>query len=72
MNKKKIVIIIIIAVIAISIGLYTILPLFTNTVIDEPLPTASGVSLGALGIENFFKQIDWLQNIFIFSSPNRS
>ena len=72
MNKKKIVIIIIIAVVAISIGLYTILPFFTNTVIDEPLPTASGVSLGALGIENFFKQIDWLQNIFIFSSPNRS
>jgi len=72
MNKKKIVIIIIVAVVAISIGLYTILPLFTNTVIDEPLPTASGVSLGALGIENFFKQIDWLQNIFIFSSPNRS
>ena len=33
------------SVIAISIGLYTILPLFTNTVIDEPLPTASGVSL---------------------------
>jgi hypothetical protein len=58
MNKKKIIIIIIIAVVAISIGLYTILPLFTNTVIDEPLPTASGVSLSTLGIENFFKQID--------------
>jgi flagellar basal body-associated protein FliL len=54
MNKKKIVIIIIIAVVAISIGLYTILPLFTNTVIDEPLPTASGVSLSGLSIENFF------------------
>jgi flagellar basal body-associated protein FliL len=40
MNKKKIVVIIIIAVVAISIGLYTILPLFTNTVIDEPLPKA--------------------------------
>lgn len=50
MNKKKIVIIIIIAVVAISIGLYTILPLFTNTVIDEPLPTASGVSLSGLGL----------------------
>lgn len=58
MNKKKIVIIIIIAVVAISIGLYTILPLFTNTVIDEPLPTALGVSLSVLDIENFFKQID--------------
>lgn len=54
MNKKKIVVIIIIAVVVISIGLYTILPLFTNTVIDEPLPTASGGSLSALGIENLF------------------
>jgi flagellar basal body-associated protein FliL len=46
MNKKKIIIIIIIiAVAAISIGLYTILPLFTNTVVDEPLPTASGFNL---------------------------
>lgn len=53
MNKKKIVILIIIAVVTISIGLYTILPLFTNTVIDEPLPTAL-VSLSALAIENFF------------------
>ena len=34
-----------IAVIAISVGLYTVLPLFTNTVIDEPLPTASGMIL---------------------------
>ena len=56
MNIKKIVIIIIIAVVAISIGLYTILPLFTNTVINEPLPTASGVSLSALGIENFLNK----------------
>jgi flagellar basal body-associated protein FliL len=58
MNKKKIIIIIIIAVVAISIGLYTILPLFTNTIIDEPLPTASGLSLSTLGVENFLKQID--------------
>jgi hypothetical protein len=43
MKKTTIVIIIIIVVIAISVGLYTILPLFTNTVIDEPLPTASGM-----------------------------
>jgi len=56
MNKKKIIIIIIIAVVAISIGLYTILPFFTNTVIDEPLPTASGVSLSALGIKNFLNK----------------
>lgn len=56
MNKKKIIIIIIVAVVAISIGLYTILPFFTNTIIDEPLPTASGLSLSAPGVENFLKQ----------------
>ncbi|HJU78051.1 MAG TPA: hypothetical protein VJ599_00605 [Nitrososphaeraceae archaeon] len=56
MNWKKITIILIIAVVAISIGLYTILPLFTNTVVDEPLPTASEMILGALNDENL-KQI---------------
>lgn len=45
MKKTTIVIIILVAVIAISVGLYTVLPLFTNTVIDEPLPTASGMIL---------------------------
>ena len=48
MKKKTIIIIIVMVVIAISIGLYTILPLFTNTVIDEPLPTASGMTLDTL------------------------
>jgi hypothetical protein len=43
MNWKKTIIVIIISVVAISIGLYTILPLFTNTIVDEPLPTASGM-----------------------------
>jgi flagellar basal body-associated protein FliL len=51
MNKKKIIIVIIIAVVAISIGLYTILPLFTNTIVDEPLPTASGMISGVLNDE---------------------
>jgi len=52
MNKKKIIIVIILAVVAISIGLYTILPLFTNTIVDEPLPTASGMISGVLNDEN--------------------
>ena len=51
MKKKTIVIFIIIAVVAITIGLYTILPLFTNTTVDEPLPTASGMSLPAPSIQ---------------------
>ncbi|HJR85361.1 MAG TPA: hypothetical protein VJ772_08355 [Nitrososphaeraceae archaeon] len=53
MNWKKIIIVIIIAVVAISIGLYTILPLFTNTVVDEPFPTASEMILGVINDENF-------------------
>jgi hypothetical protein len=48
MNWKKIIIVIIISVVAISIGLYTILPLFTNTIVDEPLPTASGMISGII------------------------
>jgi hypothetical protein len=56
MNKKRIMIIILIAAVAISIGLYTILPLFTNTVIDEPLPTASGMSVSSPWIYNLLKQ----------------
>jgi len=56
MNKKRIIIIIIIAAVAISIGLYTILPLFTNTVIDEPLPTASGMNVSSPWFDNLLKQ----------------
>jgi flagellar basal body-associated protein FliL len=52
MNKKKIIIVIVIAVVAVLIGLYTILPLFTNTIVDEPLPTASGMISGVLNDEN--------------------
>jgi flagellar basal body-associated protein FliL len=55
MKKKTAIILIIIGVIAISIGLYTILPLFTNTV-DEPLPTASGLSTSEFDIYNFLEQ----------------
>jgi hypothetical protein len=56
MNKKKIIIVIILAVATISIGLYTILPLFTNTIVDEPLPSASGMISSVLNGENL-KQI---------------
>ncbi|HEX5976453.1 MAG TPA: hypothetical protein VFY68_04200 [Nitrososphaeraceae archaeon] len=48
MKKATIIIIIVIVVIAISVGLYTVLPLFTNTVVDEPLPSALGISLATL------------------------
>ncbi len=41
MNKKAIIVVIIIAAIAIPIGIYTASPLFINTVVDEPLPASS-------------------------------
>lgn len=59
MSKKKFIIAVIIAVVVISIGLYTVLPLFTNTVVDEPLPTAADSSIGALDITIFFPIIQW-------------
>ena len=52
MKKMTVIILVIIAIVAISIALYTILPLFTNTVVDEPLPTASGITLAGFEIEN--------------------
>jgi electron transfer DM13 len=41
MNKKAIIVIIIIAAIAIPVGIYTVSPLFINTTVNEPLPTSS-------------------------------
>ena len=41
MNKKAIIVIIIIAAIAIPIGIFTASPLFINTTVNEPLPTNS-------------------------------
>ena len=56
MNKKMVIVLIIIGVIVISFGLYTILPYFTNTVVDEPLPTTSSLNLMMAGIDNFINQ----------------
>ncbi|MDQ3854334.1 MAG: DM13 domain-containing protein [Thermoproteota archaeon] len=43
MNKKVIIVVIIIAAIAIPVGIYTVSPLFINTTVNEPLPTTSSV-----------------------------
>ena len=51
-NKIKIIIGIIIAAIAIPIGIYTISPLFINTEIDEPLPPLLS-SESSIGFEKF-------------------
>lgn len=40
-SKKAIIIGIVIAAVAIPLGIYTVLPLFINTEISEPLPTVS-------------------------------
>ena len=45
MNKKKaIIVVIIIAAIAIPVGIYTVSPLFINTTVNEPLPTTSSIT----------------------------
>jgi hypothetical protein len=44
MNKKSIIVVIIIAAIAIPVGIYTVSPLFINTTVNEPLPTTSSVT----------------------------
>jgi hypothetical protein len=44
MNKKAIIVIIIIAAIAIPVGIYTVSPLFINTIVNEPLPTSSSIT----------------------------
>ena len=45
MNKKAIIVVIIIAAIAIPVGIYTVSPLFINTTVNEPLPTSSVTEL---------------------------
>jgi hypothetical protein len=44
MNKKSIIVIIIIAAIAIPVGIYTVSPVFINTTVNEPLPTTSSIT----------------------------
>ena len=56
MKKRTIIILVIIAIVAIPIALYTILPLFTNKVVDEPLPTASGMTLTVFENEKFIEK----------------
>lgn len=51
-NRSKIIVGIIIAVIAIPIGIYTISPLFINTEINEPLPPLLS-SQSSIGFEKF-------------------
>jgi len=48
----------------ISIGLYTVLPLFTNTLVDEPLPTAAEMSLSAFDITAFFHQYNRISSSY--------
>jgi Electron transfer DM13 len=57
MNRKKTIIIILIAIVAIAIPLaiYTVTPLFVNTEINEPLPTVSDGNNDAAAIREFNK-----------------
>src|SRR5919109_309564 len=44
MNKKAIIVVIIIAAIVIPFGIYTASPLFINTIVNEPIPTTSNLT----------------------------
>jgi Electron transfer DM13 len=52
-RKKAIIIGIVIAAVAIPLGIYTALPLFINTEINEPLPTASNGSNDMAAMQQF-------------------
>jgi Electron transfer DM13 len=52
-NKKAIIIGIIIAAVAIPLGIYTASPLFINTEINEPVPTVSNGSNDAAAMQEF-------------------
>lgn len=53
MNKIALIIGIVIAVIAIPVGVYTISPLFVDTTINEPVPTVSSGNNDAAAIQEF-------------------
>jgi len=53
MNKKAIIIGIVIAIIAIPVGIYTLLPLFVNTTINEPVPITSRGDSDDAAIQEF-------------------
>jgi hypothetical protein len=44
MNRIILIIILVVAVIAISFSVWAILPYFTNTTIDEPIPTSTTIT----------------------------
>jgi hypothetical protein len=44
MNKKAIIVVIIIAAIVIPFGIYTASPLFINTIVNEPIPTTRNLT----------------------------
>lgn len=53
MNKIAIIVGIIIAAVAIPVGIYTASPLFINTTVNEPVPAASSGNNGAAAIREF-------------------
>jgi hypothetical protein len=66
MSKKKAIIIgVIVAAVAIPLGIYTVSPLFVNTVINEPLPTVSN------RINNDAVQIQQYEDFMALSEEER-
>ena len=58
MNKKILtVIIIVVAVVAIPFGIYTISPLFTSNTVNEPLPTTAAIVNNKAAVQEYQKFI---------------
>ncbi len=52
-RRKAIIIGIVIAAVAIPLGIYTVSPLFVNTEINEPVPTVSNGNNDAAAMQQF-------------------
>jgi hypothetical protein len=65
MNRIILIIILVVAVIAISFSVWAVLPYFTNTTIDEPIPTSTTIKTSD---EVFRVSVDKIQNVDDFST----
>jgi hypothetical protein len=73
MNKKKATIIIgvVVAAVAIPLGIYTISPLFINTVINEPLPTVNNGNNNSSSSSGDAVQIQQFEDFMALSEEER-
>jgi hypothetical protein len=65
MNRIILIIILVVAVIVLSFSAWAILPYFTHTTIDEPIPTSTTIKTSD---EVFRVSVDRIQNVDDFST----